>query len=120
MYDWCRNPDTTKFLPFDFVIEALKVIIELDGPQHFKQVRNWMNPSKAYLRDRYKEYVAKQNGYTVIRILQEDAWEDRIEWKPLLLDAIQLSYPTPSAVQLYNNIIEIVSYELHFIETVVE
>ena len=32
---WCKNK---KHLPFDFVIEERKIIIELDGKQHFEQI----------------------------------------------------------------------------------
>ena len=38
--DWCRNLKTKKYLPFDFVLNNYKIIIELDGLQHFKQVSN--------------------------------------------------------------------------------
>ena len=36
--DWCKNKN---HLPFDFCIEELKLIIELDGQQHFYQIANW-------------------------------------------------------------------------------
>ena len=38
---WCKNK---KYLPYDFVIPEHKVIIELDGLQHFQQVGNWKSP----------------------------------------------------------------------------
>jgi hypothetical protein len=41
--DWCKN---IKHLPFDFVIEERKIIIELDGKQHFEQIGNWQSPEK--------------------------------------------------------------------------
>lgn len=33
MFDWCKN---IRCLPFDFCIEDLKLIIELDDRQHFE------------------------------------------------------------------------------------
>ncbi len=42
--NWCKNPITNKYLPFDFVLENHKIIIELDGAQHFRQVANWTSP----------------------------------------------------------------------------
>ena len=77
---WCKNPITTRFLPFDFVIEEQKVIIELDGTQHFVQVMNWKTPEEQFENDQYKEKCANENGYSVIRILQEDVWNDAYDW----------------------------------------
>ena len=77
---WCKNPITTRFLPFDFVIEEQKVIIELDGPQHFVQVMNWKTPEEQFENDQYKEKCANENGYSVIRIIQEDVWNDAYGW----------------------------------------
>ncbi|AHA46057.1 putative restriction endonuclease [Insectomime virus] len=77
--DWSRNPKTGKLLPFDFCVN--KTIIELDGPQHFRQVSNWTPPEETKERDQLKERLAKENGYVILRILQEDVWEDANEWK---------------------------------------
>jgi len=78
--DWCKNPITTRFLPFDFVLEKQKVIIELDGPQHFVQISNWKTPEEQFDNDQYKEKCANENGYSVIRIIQEDVWNDTYNW----------------------------------------
>lgn len=77
--EWSRNPKTGKLLPFDFCVG--KTIIELDGPQHFRQVSNWTPPEETKERDQLKERLAKENGYVILRILQEDVWEDANEWK---------------------------------------
>lgn len=77
--DWSRNPKTGKLLPFDFCVN--KTIIELDGPQHFRQIANWTPPEETRERDQLKERLAKENGYVIVRILQEDVWEDINEWK---------------------------------------
>lgn len=50
-YNWCKN---NRCLPFDFCIEDLKLIIELDGDQHFKQVSNWTSVEKIQITDRKK------------------------------------------------------------------
>ena len=78
--NWCKNPKTQCFLPFDFVIEEYKIIIELDGPQHFRQVRNWKSPEEQFELDQYKEQCANENGYSLIRLLQEDVLYDRYDW----------------------------------------
>lgn len=44
-YTWCKS-DNGAYRPFDFAIESLKLLIELDGEQHFSQVSNWQNPKE--------------------------------------------------------------------------
>jgi len=75
--DWCKNK---KHLPFDFVIEDRKIIIELDGNQHFEQIGNWQSPEKTKEIDIYKMKCANENGYSVIRILQKDVYKNKYDW----------------------------------------
>jgi very-short-patch-repair endonuclease len=96
----CKSPETNKFLPFDFCVS--KTIIELDGPQHYKQISNWQSPELTQKSDRYKEEQTLKNGYSVIRILQEDVWNDRIDWKSLLLEHIR-DYETPVVKNLWED-----------------
>lgn len=100
--DWCKNPITNKYLPFDFVLKNENIIIELDGAQHFKQVSNWTSPEEQYERDTYKMECANQNNYSVIRITQEDVYDDTFDWYTSLKESIQ-------------TIIENKSIENHFI-----
>jgi very-short-patch-repair endonuclease len=86
---WCRNIATNKYLPFDFVIDDLKIIVEQDGPQHFKQIGNWQTSELTKINDIYKMKCANANGYSVIRILQKDIWHDRYKWLVQLLDNIE-------------------------------
>ncbi len=88
---WCKNLETKqkRCLPFDFLIEGLNVIIELDGAQHFTQIMNWKDPVKTRERDIYKMNQALLNGYSVIRLLQEDVWLDKNNWETNLRSAIQ-------------------------------
>lgn len=85
--EWCRQK---YYLPFDFVIQDHKIIIELDGKQHFEQVGNWTLPDDTIGRDIFKMKCANQNGYSIIRILQEDVWNDRYNWLKELLDNITI------------------------------
>ena len=87
--DWCKNNDTNKYLPFDFCIEELKIILELDGRQHFEQVMNWKTPEEQYENDKYKEKCANENGYSIIRLLQEDVFNDKYDWKTELINNIE-------------------------------
>ena len=67
-------------MPFDFVIEELKIIIELDGEQHFAQVSNWTSPEIQIEKDKYKINCANNNGFSMIRLLQNDVLKDKINW----------------------------------------
>jgi very-short-patch-repair endonuclease len=78
--EWCKNIETKRLLPYDFVLKEHKIIIELDGRQHFEQVSNWTSPEETLKRDKYKEECANENGYSMIRILQDDVWNDKYEW----------------------------------------
>ena len=84
--DWCKR---LLHLPFDFCIPECKIIIELDGAQHFRQIRNWSSPEEQFENDKYKEDCANENGYSVIRLLQEDVFYDTYDWVKELCDAIE-------------------------------
>ena len=84
--DWCKKQ---LCLPYDFCISEYKIIIELDGPQHFQQVANWSSPEEQLENDKYKEECANQNGYSVIRLLQEDVFYDTYDWVKELCHAIE-------------------------------
>jgi very-short-patch-repair endonuclease len=84
-FDWCKN---ILFLPFDICMEEYKLIIEIDGLQHFKQVRNWNSPEKTQESDKYKMLCALKQGYSIIRIFQEDVWDNKNNWEINLQDAI--------------------------------
>ena len=84
--DWCKNKT---YLPFDFCIPEYKIIIELDGPQHFKQIMNWKTPEQQFITDKYKEKCANDNNYSVIRIIQNDVLCDVYDWLKELCDFIE-------------------------------
>jgi very-short-patch-repair endonuclease len=83
--EWCKK---ISYLPFDFCIPEIKIIIELDGPQHFQQISNWSSPEEQFENDKYKEQSANNNGYSVIRILQEDVYYDTYDWAKELYETI--------------------------------
>jgi hypothetical protein len=68
---------------YDFLVKfknGEKLIIELDGPQHFIQVFNWKGPFLQQIRDKYKEFKAKKKKIPLTRLLQEDVYYDRNDW----------------------------------------
>ena len=98
--DWCKN---INHLPFDFCIPDYKIIIELDGRQHFVQVSNWKSPDETQKIDKYKMEKANENNYSVIRIIQEDVLFDSIDWQNQLeQNIISLNKnSTPSNIFMY-------------------
>lgn len=83
--EWCRNPHTSKLLRFDYYIPSLNLIIELDGMQHFAQVSNWEAPDDIQKRDLFKMKKAKEQGISVIRLLQYEVQCDKFDWKTHIL-----------------------------------
>jgi very-short-patch-repair endonuclease len=77
---WCIDPFTGGRPRFDYEFPDLKIILELDGRQHFQQVRNWKCPIEQTESDVFKMRQANKQGYSVIRLLQEEVWEGREPW----------------------------------------
>jgi very-short-patch-repair endonuclease len=84
-FDWCKN---IRHLPYDFVLDEFNIIIELDGRQHFEQVSNWQSPEKTQKNDAFKNKLALENGYKIIRICQEIVWNNKEDWEIELINAI--------------------------------
>ena len=80
-----RGPNTTcgGQTHFDFLLtfsDGFGVLLELDGAQHFWIAKRYYTDSGA-ARDLQKETWALQHGLCVIRVLQEDVWNDRHDWQ---------------------------------------
>lgn len=95
-FSWCVNKETGKPLRFDFLIKktspnpkGYRTLIELDGAQHFQQVRNWAPPDETQQRDLYKMRKANKYCYQVVRITWDMVYNDRGNWKEKLLQAIE-------------------------------
>lgn len=87
--DWCKNEKTNILLPFDYCLEEFKIIIELDGKQHFEIVDRFRsNPDENHKKDLYKQECANKNGFSIIRIWQMDVYNDKNDWKNKLIDSI--------------------------------
>jgi very-short-patch-repair endonuclease len=89
-FEWCKNNFTNYYLPFDFVLFNFRIIIEIDGPQHFQEVSFFNNDVENNIkRDIYKMVKAVENKYSVIRLYQEDVWNDKNNWKEWLNEKIE-------------------------------
>ena len=86
-FDWCKN---VRCLPFDILLDSHKIIIEIDGLQHFQQVSNWQSPQITQEWDCYKMKCAIANNYKIIRIFQEDVYYNKINWKLILQENVKL------------------------------
>ena len=76
---------------FDFYIKELNIIIEIDGRQHFKEIKSWnCNPKKQFQNDILKTDFCLKNNLSIIRINQEDIWNDKIDWKNILKNNLKL------------------------------
>ena len=86
------------------MIKHFKIIVEVDGDQHFKKHKFFkkMTLQDQMERDVYKGDLAMNNGCSVIRVLQMDVFRDTNQWRKKLLDAIAIvKVDGPSVVTLY-------------------
>lgn len=95
------NPKTNYKLPFDNEIKELKLIIEVNGQQHYKVMgfhktqskHNKTTPEQEFyyqqLKDRYKRIKAIQQGYYYLEI---PYWADdkKETWKQLIDNKLKL------------------------------
>ena len=71
---------------FDFHLtftNGFEVLIELDGAQHFWK-NNHFYTEEGCKRDVDKEEWAIAQGLCVVRVLQEDVWDDKLSWQYFL------------------------------------
>jgi len=105
-FDWCRGEKSNCCLPYDFYIVELNKIIELDGPQHFKDVSNWRPFKETRKIDIYKMKLALEQGIAVIRITQTMFKRRKAEMRDILLPHIlneKLKYVFLSEGNEYRN-----------------
>jgi very-short-patch-repair endonuclease len=98
--------DINKF--YDFYLPDKKLIIEVDGDQHFKQISNWKSPEENLQNDIQKMKTAIANGISVLRIYQPDIFSDIIDWKDIIKKNLYTrNTPTVTTVardpEIYNN-----------------
>lgn len=84
----CINSDTGRKYRFDFFIQQINVIIEIDGRQHFQQVSNWNSSEETMSNDVTKMKFAVANELHIIRIVQQDILDKQSVWKQRLKDVL--------------------------------
>jgi len=100
--------DRERCYKYDFLIKNLQIIIELDGIQHFEQVKNWTSPEYNLFNDIDKINIAIKNNLSIIHILQSDVYHNRNNWEEKLLEYIKI-YEEPNIIIIDNKNI----YEKH-------
>lgn len=106
-FEWCKFSKTGHIMPFDFGIN--KVLIELDGEQHFIQISNWDTPENVQTKDKEKIQKCMEQGYSIIHISQLDVWYDKYDWKTVIQEEITLLQDQPptcvfiSSQDIYGN-----------------
>lgn len=95
-FSFCIS-DKGVLLRYDFMINDHGVLIELDGGQHFQENIFNQDLEKLVNRDVYKMHQALLNGYTIIRISQEDVWHEKINLDECLLPNIKI-YDEPKLI----------------------
>lgn len=72
----CRNPRTDHVMPYDIEIPAKKVLIEIQGKQHYEFIPYFHESPEAFeyqqFKDAYKKQFAEDKGYMVIYISYDD------------------------------------------------
>ncbi len=95
-----KDIDIIKKKPFDFCFPEQKIIIELDGEQHFKFVPRFKQSVEERQRNDFiKMLYAFKLGYTIIRIYQPDIIRKKIDWIDILKENIFV-YNEPEIIYL--------------------
>ena len=79
---------------YDFFIELVdgkKIIIECDGEWHYTKIAHFYRNKtleQQHEIDIFKMQIAWANSVSIIRVHQEEVWNDTINWEKELTDAI--------------------------------
>ena len=100
-FPWLKNPATGYSLAFDIVVknsEHVFAVVEVDGRHHFKDVPYWgTKVEKCRSVDTLKMRMASANGIHCVRISQEDVWNNRMDWRQRLREALDEARGTQGA-----------------------
>lgn len=93
----CDSPKEGQF-KMDIFIPEYNLIIEIDGCQHFEGRRTWhqrLGWKVAVSRDVFKMQHVLKKGISVIRIVQQEAFEGKELWFDTFIKSYIHSYETP-------------------------
>ena len=72
------------WMPFDFGSISKKILIEVDGAQHFTQISNWDAPENVQAKDIEKIQYCIKEEFSIIHINQLDIWNNVYDWKKVI------------------------------------
>jgi hypothetical protein len=101
IYQLAKIVDNKKYF-YDFYVNNLNLIIELDGLQHFEQVGKWKSPEHNFANDIKKINLAIKDNKSIIHVLQEDVLYDKNDWDNKLSKCI-VQYEKPTCVFIDND-----------------
>lgn len=88
-YPWCLNANGNQ-CSYDFLIPSKKILLELDGGQHFFTIEYFKKTADEQREsDVDKTKLANEHGLSMIRLLQIDVYKDINNWEELLYQAIE-------------------------------
>lgn len=73
---------------YDAYFPGIRLLLELDGKQHWAKVLSWQSPEITREHDVDKMARALQHGDSMVRFLQEDVWGDKNDWREKLKSVI--------------------------------
>jgi hypothetical protein len=85
---WCRTGVFNSFPRFDVCIDGKKLLIEIDGEQHFVEKWKFGCPIKRRRDDVWKMKQAVDNNFSGIRLYQPDVYANKIRWQQWLSKAM--------------------------------
>lgn len=90
---WCFNEETNAYCRYDMVLHfpEKNIILEIDGRQHFQDVKHWNSSVEENRKqDIFKMLLASEHGYYIVRIFQEEIWDDAYSWRKVLTETINM------------------------------
>lgn len=101
-FEWCKSTEYNRYYYFDFLIESCKILIELDGMQHFEKTFPNDHVDVRRYRDTVKMVAALAHGYTIIRVNQDEFYEGKLNIEETVIKNIKL-YDKPSIIFVSND-----------------
>lgn len=91
---------------YDFYIPSINAIFEIDGEQHFEEDHKWYD--EQHSKDTEKTRLANENGIYVVRFVQEEIWDDSIDWKEMMMEMLENGISENKYISLEES-----KYEMH-------
>lgn len=94
---------------YDILCIDYNMILEIDGRQHFENVHLFKSTAKENQKNDINKMIkAMEQGYSFVRICQEDIWNNKIDWQNIIIDNLKIrNKPTvlyfSSIETLYDN-----------------